>query len=82
MDFSFLVAILVCGNIEWEAIQPVKGPLVYFDFLKEHGIGYHHILREIPEKQWESTLQDYERAGVELPGKGGAGKLVLYEYQG
>lgn len=32
VDFSFLVAILVCGNIEWEAIQPVKGPLVYFDF--------------------------------------------------
>lgn len=75
VDFSFLVAILVCGNIEWEAIQPVKGPLVYFDFLKEHGIGYHHILREIPEKQWESTLQDYERAGVELSCQGKVGPV-------
>ena len=75
VDFSFLVAILVCGNIEWEAIQPVKGPLVYFDFLKEHGIGYHHILREIPEKQWESTLQDDERAGVELSCQGKVGPV-------
>ena len=52
-----------------------KGPLVYFDFLKEHGIGYHHILREIPEKQWESTLQDYERAGVELSCQGKVGPV-------
>ena len=66
VDFTFLVAILPCGNIEWEAIQPIQGPLVYFDFLKEHGIGYHHILQEVPEAQWDDALQEYDRAGVEL----------------
>lgn len=75
VDFEFLVAILVCGNIEWEAIQPVKGPLVYFDFLKSHGIGYHHILQEVPEQQWESTIQSYEDAGVELSCKGKVGPV-------
>lgn len=76
VDFSFLLAILPCGNIEWEAIQPVEGPLVYFDFLKEHGIGYHHILQEIPEKQWEDTLRAYEEAGVELSCQGKVGPVT------
>ena len=76
VDFSFLLAILPCGNIEWEAIQPVEGPLVYFDFLKEHGIGYHHILQEIPENQWGDTLRDYEKAGVELSCQGKVGPVT------
>lgn len=75
VDFEFLVAILVCGNIEWEAIQPVKGPLVYFDYLNSHGIGYHHILQEVPKKDWEDTLQDYGKHGVELSCKGKVGPV-------
>lgn len=76
VDFEFLVAILVCGNIEWEVIQPVKGPLVYFDFLNSHGIGCHHILQEVPETQWEDTLKAYENAGVELSCQGKVGPVT------
>lgn len=75
VDFEFLLAILVCGNIEWEAIQPVKGPLVYFDFLNSHGIGYHHILQEIPQNQWENTQKAYADAGVELSCQGKIGPV-------
>lgn len=75
VDFEFIVAILPCGNVEWEAIQPVKGPLAYYDFLKRHGIGYHHILIEVPQAKWESTFTDYASKGIELACKGSVGPV-------
>ena len=74
-DFEFLVGILVCGNIEWEAIQPVRGPLVYNDFLARRGIGYHHILLEIPDSEWENTLDNYAAKNIELASKGQVGPV-------
>lgn len=74
-QFSFLLAILVCGNIEWEAIQPEKGPLVYYDFLKRRGIGFHHVLQEIPEEKWSHRLSEYEDAGVQMSCKGTLGPV-------
>ena len=75
VDFEFIVAILPCGNIEWEAIQPVKGPLAYYDFLKRHGIGYHHILIEVPKSKWEDTFTDYASKDIELACKGSVGPV-------
>lgn len=74
-DFAFLLAILVCGNIEWEVIEPVKGPLVYNEFLKEHGIGFHHILQEYPAWKWQEVLEDYEKNGIQLNCKGKLGPV-------
>lgn len=75
VDFSFLLAILVCGNIEWEVIEPVEGPLVYNDFLNRRGIGFHHILLEIPQKKWDETLERFERNGAELTCRGALGPV-------
>ena len=41
--FEFQIAISQIGNIEMEIIQPIKGPNIYFDFLKRKGVGLHHI---------------------------------------
>lgn len=74
-EFAFLLAILVCGNIEWEVIQPVKGPLVYNEFLSQHGIGFHHILQEYPAWQWQSVMEEYESNGIEVNCKGKLGPV-------
>lgn len=74
-DFEFLLAILPCGNIEWEVIEPVKGPLVYYDFLNRRGIGYHHVLQEIPQAQWTSVQEQYEKNGAGLACKGSLGPV-------
>ncbi len=74
-EFSFLLAILVCGNIEWEVIEPVKGPLVYNEFLEQHGIGFHHILQEYPAWQWQEVLADYEKNNIRLNCKGKLGPV-------
>lgn len=75
VEFSFLVAILVCGNIEWEVIEPEKGPLVYSDFIARRGIGFHHILTEIPQGEWDRRLAQYEADGIQLSCRGTLGPI-------
>ena len=40
---SFRTAMADVGSLQIELIQPVEGNLPYFDFLKEHGEGLHHV---------------------------------------
>lgn len=74
-DFSYLLAILVCGNIEWEVIEPVKGKLVYSEFIESHGIGFHHILQEYRVKDWYPVLEDYASNDIALNCKGSLGPV-------
>lgn len=39
----FRTAMADVGSIQIELIQPVKGDLPYFDFLRGHGEGLHHL---------------------------------------
>ena len=75
VEFSFLVGILVCGNIEWEVIQPEKGPLVYSDFIAKRGIGFHHILKEVPQADWEQCKAQYAADGILLSCQGTIGPI-------
>ncbi len=74
-QFAFLLAILVCGNIEWEVIEPVEGQLIYSDFIEKRGIGFHHILQEIPSDKWTGRLETYAQDGIALNCKGGLGPV-------
>jgi catechol 2,3-dioxygenase-like lactoylglutathione lyase family enzyme len=37
------------GTVTWEWIEPVAGPTVYEEFLKEHGEGFHHFAFDVPD---------------------------------
>ncbi len=37
------------GTVTWEWIEPVAGPTVYEEFLKEHGEGFHHLAFDVPD---------------------------------
>jgi len=37
------------GTVTWEWIEPLGGPTVYEDFLKEHGEGFHHFGFDVPD---------------------------------
>jgi catechol 2,3-dioxygenase-like lactoylglutathione lyase family enzyme len=37
------------GTVTWEWIEPVAGPTVYEDFLKEHGEGFQHFAFAVPD---------------------------------
>lgn len=70
VPFSFHLAILPCGNMEWEVIEPVKGPLIYNDFIQRRGTGFHHILMEIPVAKWSETIAAFEKNGAPVACKG------------
>ena len=74
-EFAFDLAILVCGNIEWEVIAPVTGKLVYSEFVDRRTIGFHHILQEIPQAKWTERLDTYAKDGISVNCKGGLGPV-------
>jgi hypothetical protein len=37
------------GTVTWEWIEPLRGPTVYEEFLKEHGEGFHHFGLDVPD---------------------------------
>lgn len=42
-QFKFRMAFVQVGPVEMELIQPLEGDNIYFDFLREHGEGIHHL---------------------------------------
>lgn len=69
---SFLVGIVMYGSLQFELIQPQKGPLPYFAFLNRRGVGFHHIKQMLPTRQaYEQSLQRIKGLGLKtaLAGK-------------
>lgn len=80
-EFKFLLAIIPCGNIEWEVIEPVKGSLcVYRDYLERRGVGFHHILKEVPMAQWDQMIKSFDDKGIKMACKGGLGPISWCYY--
>ena len=77
--FEFQIAISHIGNIEMEIIQPIKGPNIYFDFLKRKGVGLHHIKEYFPTDQIEEEVARYADLGIPVTQTGWfAGQDVHY----
>lgn len=45
--FDFICAVKWVGDMEIEIIQPITGKNIYWDFLKQHGPGFHHVKDEL-----------------------------------
>ena len=72
-EFHFQLGISFIGNLEFEVIQPVKGPTLYHDYLEQHGCGDHHIKEVVSPEAWDETLEGYRNAGMKLSIKGQVG---------
>ena len=60
------------GTVTWEWIEPVAGPTVYEDFLKEHGEGFHHFALDVPDIDAASAA--WQARGVRIVQSGGWGE--------
>jgi methylmalonyl-CoA/ethylmalonyl-CoA epimerase len=75
------------GTITWEWIEPLAGPTVYEDFLKEHGEGFHHFAFDVPDI--DAAGASWEALGVPIvqcgawgeKGKPGSGPLRLRRHR-
>jgi hypothetical protein len=60
------------GTITWEWIEPLAGPTVYMDFMKEHGEGFHHFAFDVPDM--DAATAAWEALGVPIVQSGGWGE--------
>ena len=62
--FEFRIAITHVGDMEIELIQPVRGPMIYQEYLDRRGEGLHHIKEKLPEDKLPTAVADYEKRGI------------------
>lgn len=65
-DFDFICAVTWVGNVEFELIQPIKGPNIYWDFLRRRGPGLHHIKDVMSDDELPSALESLARQGIRV----------------
>ena len=71
---DFLAGIAFYGDLEFELIQPLEGPLPYFDFLERHGTGFQHIKEILTPTTWEEANRHYRELGVPIALAGKVGQ--------
>ena len=64
--FEFVLAVTMVGDVQFELVQPVKGPNIYEAFLNEKGEGYHHVKEIVDDDKMEETLEAYREKGIEV----------------
>jgi methylmalonyl-CoA/ethylmalonyl-CoA epimerase len=62
--FEFRIAITHVGAMEIELIQPVRGPMIYQEYLDRRGEGLHHIKEKLSDDKLAVAVADYEQSGV------------------
>ena len=63
-DFEFIIAVCWEGDIEWELIQPVRGPNIYWRHLESEGEGLHHVKEILPDELIPGVIADFAARGI------------------
>lgn len=64
VDSFWKLAFCSLGPVEFELIEPVTGPSLYHDFLKEKGEGLHHIGFDV--KDFDAKLELCGKLGIKV----------------
>lgn len=65
--FDFICAVTWEGDMEFELIQPIEGPNIYWDHLKRFGPGLHHFKIVIPDDdQLKAYVGELEAKGLKV----------------
>ena len=48
-EHSFRVALAMIGSVQWELIEPLDDSTDYYDFLRKHGEGLHHVAMAVDD---------------------------------
>lgn len=65
-EFDFICAVCWVGDIEFELIQPIKGPNIYWRHLETKGEGLHHIKDVMPDDEIPEALDKLKRKGYDV----------------
>lgn len=65
-DFEFICAVTWVGEIEFELIQPISGPNIYWRHLEAKGEGLHHIKDVMPDADIPAALEHLAQQGYDV----------------
>lgn len=73
------VAFIWIGNLQYELIEPVSGPVdIYRDALPEQGMRFHHICMR--SHDWDATLAEVERQKMPIVYRGDTSSGLKFIY--
>ena len=64
-EFALKVCFAKSGNMIWELMEPLWGPSIFADFLKEHGTALHHVAYDCNNAPWEERIKELESRGFQ-----------------
>jgi len=77
VNSEWIMGFCSLGAVELEIIQPITGPTIYHDFLKERGEGLHHLGFDV--KDIEEKLAICKEMGIRII-QNGRGATSRFEY--
>lgn len=85
-DFSMRLALAWTGRLNWEVIEPLKGPSIYHEFLEQHGEGLHHVgvLLTALGMDWPTCDRTFKERGMSrlMEGRWGEVRFCYYDTEG
>jgi 4-hydroxyphenylpyruvate dioxygenase-like putative hemolysin len=76
MNYSMKIALAQIGSLQIELIEPLEGPSIYKEFLRQRGEGVHHI--QSRPKDLSETLGSFKKSGVNVLMSGKFGEGAFY----
>jgi methylmalonyl-CoA/ethylmalonyl-CoA epimerase len=71
-------------DMMWELIQPLEGPSIYWEFLRDHGEGIHHVMVDYGERPLADCTAEFAARGWEpiMEGNYLGSQFVYYGTEG
>lgn len=84
-NFKMTLCLAWNGLMLWEIIEPLEGPTIYHDFLKEHGEGIHHVAFSGAEENgvempYEEQIREFSNRGFSVIQSGKLKERVRFHY--
>ena len=64
-DYSMRIGLAWTQEMNWELIQPLEGPSIYKEFLRDHGEGLHHLMVDCGDLSIEEIAAGFAAQGWE-----------------
>ncbi len=84
VSYSMKLALAWTGDMCWELIQPLDGPSIYWEFLRDHGEGIHHIMVDYGDRTLEECTAAFAAKGFPplMEGNYQGSHFCYYETEG
>lgn len=63
VPYSMRTALAWTEEMNWELVQPIDGPSIYWEFLREHGEGLHHIMIDFGARTLAEVTAEFTARG-------------------